>query len=183
MRKKHIAFSLHDENASGILRAIGSIIKEEEKASLLILHHGQIPDEDSIIPLLRAATEADPTYATAYRVWGNIELKRRHFPEATGLFEKCIAANPKEPHHDMAWSHLQWAQELAKKAGGETAHAPASTKMDAVEHLKMALNLLPDDQKLISEISNTYESLGMMQDAAAVYNKVDERKNDWATAK
>ena len=85
------------------MRAIGGIIKEAEKASLLILHNGEIPDADLTIAVLRAAKEADPTYATAYRVWGNIERERSGASEATGLFEKCIAANPKEPrgYRDM----------------------------------------------------------------------------------
>jgi hypothetical protein len=66
---------------------------------------------------------------------------------------------------------------LAKKAGGETADAAANTKMDAIGHLKAALNFSPDDQTLISETSNTYVTLGMIKDAAAVYRKVDDKKN------
>jgi hypothetical protein len=44
----------------------------------------------------------------------------------------------------------------------------------AVEHLKASLELLPNNHGLITEVSTTYEMLGMIEDAAAVYGKLSD---------
>jgi tetratricopeptide (TPR) repeat protein len=232
MRKSHIEFDHHNANAAEILLSIGEIVKDD--GVLAAIRNGGIPDSDLIIALCKASAEADPVYAAAYRLWGEVERDRENFLEATGLFEKSIAAKPTEPfgYRDMggmyisqgdwdnaaaffqkavninpdsyydhyslgrslgesgkydaaiaefqtalginpkwAWSHLSWAQTLAKKAKMEEGYAAAGTRSDAVQHLKTASKLLPDSQVMTSEIATTYEALGMVADAAAVYGK------------
>ena len=236
MRKKEIKFNRHDKNADGILLALKKIVKDE--ASVATLQNGGVPTSDLAVRLFRAATEADPTFSTAYLVWGRIERENKNFIEATALFEKSIAAKPKDPlpYRDMgtlyisqgdwdnaakffreatsinpnsyfdhyglgralgesrkyeaaiaelqaalklnpkyAWIHLSWAQTLARRAYEEKGDAAEATKKAALEHLKISLELLPNNHSLITEVSSTYEMLGMIEDAAAVYGKISER--------
>jgi tetratricopeptide (TPR) repeat protein len=235
MRKKEIKFDRDDKNADGILLALKKIVKD--KVSLAELQNGGVPTSDLAVQLFRAAMEADPTFSTAYLVWGRIERENKNFIEATALFEKSIAAKPKNlfPYRDMgslyisqgdwdnaakffreatsinpnsyfdhyslgralgearkydaafaelqtalklnpkyAWIHLSWAQTLARRADEEKGDVAQATKKMAVEHLKASLELLPNNHGLITEVSTTYEMLGMIEDAAAVYGKLSD---------
>ena len=54
----------------------------------------------------------------------------------------------------------------------------AKTKDAAVQHLKTAIALEPNNQSLISEISSAYEMLGMLEEAASVYGSTAVEKKD-----
>jgi tetratricopeptide (TPR) repeat protein len=236
MRKNRVEFDTRNDNADGILRTLGKVVKD--KAILATLRRGQVPTSDLAIELFKAATDANPIFASAYLAWGRIENEKKNFTEATALFEKSIAAEPRKPfaYRDMGslynaqgdwenaarffreavalnptsyfdhyglgralgelrkyeeaiaelqaalklnpkypWSHLRWAETLVRRLDEENGSAAETTKAKAVEHLKSVLEIAPNDRNLITQVSLSYEALGMIEESAAVYGKISER--------
>lgn len=189
MRKNRIAFDRHEESAAGILQAVGEFLESDEKTILQRLQAGEVPDARLAIALFRAATNANPMHALAYRTWGDIERERGNFTASAFLFEKSIASAPKDhvayvglgralgesgkfdeaivqfdaalkisPRY--AWSHLYWAQTLARKAEREPVRNAEITRRRAKEHLEAAKMLLPDSTRLGFQVAEIYETLG-----------------------
>lgn len=132
--------------------------RELEKARLLLKRKMV----DKALAAARQAVQADPSYAEAHVVLGNLllETSEEGAGEALGHFEKALELSPKDAD---------------ARAGTARVKSIQGDHEEAARILEGAAQLNPKPEKLYYELGRVYERAGQFEKAVGAYRKALER--------
>jgi tetratricopeptide (TPR) repeat protein len=130
------------------------------------------------IDIFQKAKQLQPDDAQVNYMLGETYRKIKLYDEAISCLETAIAADKEFAlaHFELGMAYRSQADKLYVGPALKQQHDEDYVK--AIEHLKEAIRLLPDDEENIATLGGTYRRYGKYQDALDCYNQALKLKPD-----